>query len=94
VRWWIGLCDTPAERAPRRQDGVALAMLVPGLAATIALADASRGALLDHAYTGHASATAASVRHQERTAVCRRAPSGACCCRRFGYKERLAKRDP
>ena len=25
------LCDRPAERAPRRQDGVALAMLVPGL---------------------------------------------------------------
>jgi hypothetical protein len=39
-------------------------MLVPGLAATIALAGASRGALLDHAYTGHAGVLAAS--HQQR----------------------------
>jgi hypothetical protein len=49
VRLSIRLCDRPADRAPRRQDGVALAMLVPGLAATIALAGASHGALLDHA---------------------------------------------
>jgi hypothetical protein len=43
------LCDRPGERAPRRQDGVALAMLVPGLAARIALSGASCGAVLDHA---------------------------------------------
>jgi hypothetical protein len=42
-----GLCDRPADRAPKTQDGVVLAMLVPGLAATIALAGASHGALLD-----------------------------------------------
>ncbi len=33
-----GLCDMPPDRVPSRQDGVALAMLVPGLAAAIALA--------------------------------------------------------
>jgi hypothetical protein len=51
------LCDRPADRAPRRQDGVALAMLVPGLAATIALAGASHGALLDHAWRSSPAAT-------------------------------------
>jgi hypothetical protein len=54
VRWSIGLWDRPADRAPQTHDGVALAMLVPGPAATIAVADASHGALLDHAYSGHA----------------------------------------
>jgi len=45
-------------------------MLVPGLAATIALAGASHGALLDHAYTGHADAVTALLcdrrRHRPR----------------------------
>jgi hypothetical protein len=38
----IGLCDRPR----RGQAGLGLATLVPGLAATIALAGASHGALL------------------------------------------------
>ena len=44
---------------PRRQDGVALAMLVPGRAATIAFAGASHGALLDHACRGRIGAATA-----------------------------------
>jgi len=59
VRWWIGLCDRRADRAPRRQDGVALAMLVPSLTAMIALAGASHGALLDHAWSGNGARAAA-----------------------------------
>jgi hypothetical protein len=42
-------CATSLLTVRRRQDGVVLAMLVPGLVATSALAGASRGALLDHA---------------------------------------------
>ena len=53
-------CATNLLTVPRRQDGVALAMLMPGLAATIALAGASRGALLDHAYCSHPGVTTAS----------------------------------
>jgi hypothetical protein len=34
-------------------------------------AGASHDTLLDHAYTGHAGATAPSVRDEQRTAVCR-----------------------
>jgi hypothetical protein len=61
----IGLCDRPAEAwVPGREDGVALAMLVPGLAATIALAGASHGALLDHACSGHAGVLAASQQYR------------------------------
>jgi hypothetical protein len=60
VRWWIGVCDRPAEGVPRRQDGVALAMRVPALAAAIALAGASHGALLDHARGGSAALDAAT----------------------------------
>ena len=57
-------CATSLLTVRRRQDGVALAMLVPGLAATIALAGASRGALLDHASSGHVAVAAASVEHR------------------------------
>ena len=41
----FGLCDGPREG----KDGVALAMLAPDLAATVALVAASDGALPDHA---------------------------------------------
>jgi hypothetical protein len=46
VRSGIGLCDRPVERVPIRQGGVALAMLAPRLAVTVARAGASCGALV------------------------------------------------
>jgi hypothetical protein len=61
VRLSIGLYDRPAERAPRRQDSVAVAMLLPGLGDSIALAGATHGPLLDH-YSGHVDLVTASHR--------------------------------
>jgi hypothetical protein len=42
-------------------------MLVPGLAATIALARASHGVLLAHAYSGHVGLIAAWIDEQVRS---------------------------
>jgi hypothetical protein len=57
-------------------------MLVPGLAARIALAGASHGALLDQSYSGHAGVMAAFTRESRsesgvagRVRSCRRARS-------------------
>jgi len=47
-------CGSQLRPGLRRQDGLGLAMLVAGLAATIALVGASHGALLDEAYCGQA----------------------------------------
>jgi hypothetical protein len=49
VRKAFGSETGPAERAPRTQIGAALAPVVPAVAATIAVAGAGHGALLDHA---------------------------------------------
>jgi hypothetical protein len=47
-----------------------------------------------HACTGHAGATAASVRDEQRTAVCRGAPRALAAAGVSASTERLAERDP
>jgi hypothetical protein len=63
-----------------------------GTAGSEPLAD--RRALPLDAYTGHAGATAASVRDEQRTAVCRGAPRALAAAGASASKERLAERDP
>jgi hypothetical protein len=56
--------------------------------------DIGRLALLINAYTGHAGATAATVRDERHTAVCRGVPRALAADGVSASKERLAERDP